>query len=128
MLKLIALLVGGALGTLFRYTVSGLTYRLFVGVFPWGTLIVNLTGSFLIGVLWGLFEMKSLSPQARAFVFMGFLGGFTTFSTYTLETLNLLREGEIKLAVLNVAASNMLGLALVIAGFAASKLILSALR
>ena len=128
MLKLIALLTGGALGTLLRYVVSGLTYRLVVGVFPWGTLVVNLIGSFLVGCLWGLFEMKTVSPPARTFVFMGLLGGFTTFSTYTLETLNLFREGETKLALLNVAASNILGLALVIAGFAESKLILGAVR
>ncbi len=128
MLKLIALLAGGALGTVLRYIVSGLTYRVFVGVFPWGTLVVNLIGSFLIGCLWGLFEIKAVSPHTRAFVFMGLLGGFTTFSTYTLETLNLLREGEAKLALINIAASNVLGLALVIAGFAVSKLILSAVR
>jgi CrcB protein len=128
MLKLIALLAGGALGTVLRYTVSGLTYRIFVGVFPWGTLVVNLIGSFLIGCLWGLFEIKAVSPQARTFIFLGLLGGFTTFSTYTLETLNLFREGETKLALLNIAASNILGLALVIAGFAVSKLILSAVR
>ncbi len=128
MLKLLVLLAGGALGTLLRYVVSGLTYRLLVGAFPWGTLMVNLVGSFLAGCIWGLFEMKDISPQARAFVFLGLLGGFTTFSTYTLETLNLFREGETKLALLNVAASNILGLALVIAGFVLSKMIVGAAR
>jgi CrcB protein len=128
MTKIILLASGGAIGTLLRYSLSGLTYRFMDGVFPWGTLLVNLSGSLCIGLLWGLFEVENLSPQVRNFVFIGILGGFTTFSTFTLESLNLFRDGEIKLALSNIFASNILGVALVFAGFFLSKYIIDLLR
>jgi CrcB protein len=78
--------------------------------------------------LWGLFEVENLSPQVRNFVFIGILGGFTTFSTFTLESLNLFRDGEIKLALSNILASNIIGVALVFAGFFLSKYIIDLLR
>jgi len=117
MIKMILLAAGGAIGTLLRYILSGLTYRFFNGVFPWGTLCVNLAGSFVIGFLWGFFEAENLSLYARNFVFIGILGGFTTFSTFTLESFNLLRDNEIGLALSNILASTILGIALVFIGF-----------
>lgn len=126
--KILSLVAGGAIGTLLRYALSGATHKVMAGVFPWGTLVVNLTGSYVIGLLWGLFEIEALSPNARAFVFIGVLGGFTTFSTFTLESLNLLKHGEMKLALLNVLASNIMGVGLVIGGFATSRILLHLLR
>lgn len=120
MLKLLLIAIGGASGALFRYTISGLTYKYLDGVLPWGTLIVNLVGCFLIGFLWQLFEMMAISPNTRAFIFIGTLGAFATFSTYGLESFNLLREGEIKFAIFNILASNILGLVLVFCGFVIS--------
>jgi CrcB protein len=128
MVKILSLAAGGAVGTLLRYAVSGLSYRVSEGVFPWGTLAVNMIGSFVIGLLWGLFETEIISPDTRAFLFIGLLGGFTTFSTYTLESLNLFRDGEVKLAMLNIFGSNVLGIMLVIAGFTLSKIILNLYR
>ncbi len=128
MQKFLSLIAGGAVGTLLRYALSGATYKLIVGVFPWGTLVVNLVGSFLIGLLWGLFEIETISPNARTFLFIGLLGGFTTFSTYTLESLNLYRDGETKLALFNILASNLFGILLVVMGFAASRIIINHLR
>lgn len=127
-MKYLTLAAGGAIGTLLRYAVSGYAYNLLVGVFPWGTLAVNLIGSLLIGFLWGLFEIQNISPEVRTFIFIGILGGFTTFSTFTLESLNLFREGEARLALINIIASNVLGIALVFTGLAMSKALMNLFR
>ncbi len=128
MSKLLFIALGGAAGALLRYSVSGLAYRFFDGVLPWGTLLVNLIGCFAIGFLWQIFEYVTSSPNTRAFIFVGILGAFTTFSTFGLETFNLFREGEIKYALLNVLASNILGIGLVILGFFSSRFLLGFLR
>jgi CrcB protein len=128
MYKVIFLMAGGALGTLSRYYVSGLSHKVLPGLFPWGTMVVNALGALVIGLLWGLFEAKNISPQLRMFVFVGFLGGFTTFSTFALETLNLLKDNEIKMAVINVLANNILAILFVFAGFFLSKAILTSLH
>ena len=128
MTKVILLATGGALGTVLRYALSGLTYRFTGGIFPWGTLAVNLTGSFAIGFLWGIFEAENMSPQMRNFLFIGILGGFTTFSTFALESLNLFRDGEVRLAITNVLASNFLGIVLVFIGFFLSKYIINLMK
>lgn len=128
MTKYILLAAGGAIGTLLRYSLSGFTYRVVDGIFPWGTLFVNLTGSFAIGLLWGFFELGNMSPNMRNFIFAGVLGGFTTFSSFTLESFNLLRDGEIKYAISNILASNILGLALVFAGFYISRYIINVVK
>jgi CrcB protein len=128
MIKYILLATGGAIGTILRYSMSGLTYRIVNGVFPWGTIVVNLTGSFAIGLLWGFFEIQNISSNMRNFIFIGILGGFTTFSTYALESLNLFRDGEIKLAMTNLLISNVCGLLLVFAGFMLSKYIINLIK
>lgn len=124
-MKIFMILAGGAVGSLARYILSGLPYRFLDQVFPWGTLMVNLIGSFIIGVLWGIFEEQNLSPNFRSLIFVGFLGGFTTFSTYSLETLNFLRDGEYKLGLVNVLANNILGIGLALAGFVIARSILT---
>ncbi len=128
MIKYIYLLAGGALGTYLRYYISGLSYKWFDWTFPAGTLAVNLIGSFFIGLLWGVFESMNMNPNIRIFLFVGVLGGFTTFSSFMLETLNLYRDGEIKLAVYNLLANNIFGIILVVAGFLLSKIILATLK
>jgi CrcB protein len=128
MIKYILLAAGGAIGTVLRYSMSGLTYRMVNSVFPWGTIVVNLTGSFVIGLLWGFFEIQNISSNMRNFIFIGILGGFTTFSTYALESLNLFRDGEIKWAMTNLLISNICGLILVFAGFMLSKFIINLIK
>lgn len=125
MLKLLWIAGGGAAGTLLRYFVSGLDYRFSNGVFPVGTLAVNLIGSLAIGFLWGLFEHVDVSPQARMFALMGILGGFTTFSTFSLETFNLFRDGEFRIAFLNILLTNAAGIAFVFIGFILSRHLIS---
>ena len=127
-MKLLIIAIGGAIGSVARYLASGFVHRFSGAVFPWGTMAVNLAGSFLIGFLWELFDRTAATPNARLLVFVGFLGGFTTFSTYSLETFNLMRDGEYRLALYNVVASNVLGIALVFAGFMVSRYLIGLFR
>ena len=128
MVKIIFLLTGGALGSLSRYLVSGISHKWISGTFPWGTLIANSTGALLIGFFWGLFELRDISPKARMFIFVGFLGGYTTFSTFALETMNMVRDGEMRLAVINLVLNNALSLFFVITGYFISKGLLTTLN
>ncbi len=121
MIKAMALFIGGGIGASLRYLIGGWTYRLTGGLFPWGTLAVNLISGFAIGFLWDLFETRIVSPNLRTFVFIGVIGGFSTFSSYALETVNLAREGEMGLALWNVLLSNAMCIVLVYAGFVASR-------
>jgi CrcB protein len=127
-MKILLLLTGGAVGTLARYALAGFAHRIYEGIFPLGTLVVNIAGSFFIGLLWGLLDVGNLSTNSRTFIFIGLFGGFTTFSSYTLESLNLFRDGDVKLALVNVLANNILGLLLVFTGFILAKGLLSLFR
>jgi CrcB protein len=121
MLKILFIAVGGAVGALLRYWVSGVTYKYLNGFFPWGTLIVNLSGCLIIGFLWQLFEATVASPSLRALFLIGFLGAYTTFSTYALETFNLIRENEVMFALYNFLLNNALGIVFVFFGFVLSR-------
>jgi fluoride exporter len=124
MTRLLVVGLGGFIGTLGRYWLSGLIARRYGETFPYGTLIVNLVGCFVIGFLFYLFYDRALaSPTSRTAIFIGLIGGFTTFSSYGLQTFTLLRDGEVLLALVNIAASNLLGLALVWVGYSLAKVI-----
>lgn len=127
MQQLITIATGGALGALARYGMATAVYRMTSESFPWGTLVVNLSGSFVLGVLVELFEASVISPEMRSLLTIGFLGAYTTFSTYTLESVNLLRQGEIALAAWNIIASNVLGLFMIVLGSYASRIVLKTL-
>ena len=120
-MRFLFVLVGGAIGALMRYLLSGATHQFLSKSFPWGTLCVNLVGSFFIGFLWGHFEYVTISPNLRIFIFIGILGGFTTFSSFALESLRLFQDGEISHALSNVLVSNLLGLLLVFLGMAIAR-------
>lgn len=126
-MKYIYILIGGAIGSLSRYILSTFITRVFNTLFPIGTLIVNLSGCFLIGFLFSLFERIIISPNIRFFLFVGLLGGFTTFSSFGIETFNLLREREIKFAILNFIFNNFLGILFIFVGFVMARLILKIL-
>jgi len=125
MLRFFVIALGGAIGTLLRYIVGGLDYRFSGGVFPISTLVVNVTGSLVIGFLWGIVDRFAVSPNVRLFVFIGILGGYTTFSTFSLETFNLMRDGEYRIALMNVILSVILSIGAVFLGYLASKTLLN---
>ena len=125
MLKFAIIAAGGAIGALARYGMGGFVQQAFKTTsFPAGTLAVNLTGCLLIGFGGGLIEARQFfTPELRAFIFIGFLGSFTTFSTFGLESFNLARDGQWLLAGANIGVSVIVGLAAVLAGSMLSKLI-----
>ncbi|MDR3127252.1 MAG: fluoride efflux transporter CrcB [Tannerellaceae bacterium] len=116
MFRILALLAGGALGTLLRYGVTVWLFRV-APTFPFGVLAVNTLGSFLIGLCGALCEVHPWSPTLRAFLFVGFFGGFTTFSTFSFDTMELFRSGAGKVAMFNILLNNVCALAAVFAGF-----------
>jgi CrcB protein len=111
--------LGGALGTVARHGVNTVVAWRFGSAVPYATLAVNLLGSAVIGFLAGLIasERLSMTPTTRAFVFVGILGGFTTFSSLALDTLTLVRTGRAATALWNVVAQVALGLAAVTVGY-----------
>ena len=123
MLRLLFVGLAGFAGTLGRYWLTGAFERRYGETFPLGTLAVNVLGCFAAGVLFQLTQGRNdFGETARAVVFVGLLGGFTTFSSYGLQTFALLRDGRVGLAALNVIASNLLGLLLVYTGYSLAKL------
>ncbi len=114
-------IIGSGLGGMARYAISGAVARRIGETFPWGTLAVNVSGSFVIGVFAALVAPgAALAGQhmAGAFVMVGLCGGYTTFSSFSLQTLNLARDGEWPRALANMVASAVLCLLAVWAGFA----------
>ena len=116
---------GGFIGSIARYLMSGWVHDfLDKPMFPYGTLVVNVLGCFLIGLLNGIFEARQIfSPELRLLVFVGFLGGFTTFSTFGYELFSFLRDSQFLSTAMNVVLSVVLGLIAVWLGHTLSKLI-----
>jgi fluoride exporter len=103
--------LAGSLGAILRYWLDGVVSRWAGGLFPWGTFAVNMTGCFIIGFLSALLTGRFLPhPVLRTAVLVGFVGAYTTFSTFAYETLQLLRGGAIAVAIANVAGSVVAGL------------------
>ena len=103
--------LGGALGSVARFWCSGFVAQTVGGTFPWGTMLVNVVGSFIIGffaTFTGPDGRLFVSTEARQFVMVGLCGGYTTFSSFSLQTLNLLRDGQLIQAGANIVASVLL--------------------
>ena len=120
----LAVALGGAAGALARYWVSGWVQELSAGTFPWGTLTVNVVGSFILGFLLVWLQASLASSELRALLTIGVLGSFTTFSTFSWETAALLQDGEWTRAGFYVAGSLLVGLLAVILGAASAELLL----
>jgi CrcB protein len=115
--KLVLVMFGGSLGAASRYSISLLAAKAWGTHFPWGTLIVNLVGCFLIGLLFALADrVRLLTPDMRLLLITGYLGALTTFSSFALETVNAGRAGMMLLPLTNILVNNLGGLALTFFG------------
>ncbi len=109
MVEIGVIAAGGALGAVMRFWVSSAVYAWLGRGFPWGTLSVNLLGSFIIGLAFVMLtERLMVGSEIRAFIMIGFLGAFTTFSSFSLETLALMQEGLLLKAAMNILISVVL--------------------
>jgi CrcB protein len=123
-MKILLLAVFGALGTLARYYLGGFVQKAAGGAFPWGTFAANMAGCFLFGLIWTLAEERLvISGETRVIILIGFMGAFTTFSTFMFETGALLRDAEWALAFGNIALQNVCGLLFLFLGLAAGKVL-----
>jgi CrcB protein len=114
---LLAVGLGGALGSLLRYFVAGAIASPATAGFPWGIFTVNVTGGFLMGVIVELGALKlNLTPEIRAFLTVGILGGYTTFSTFSLDSVLLLQRGAYAAAALYITGSTLLSIGALFAG------------
>ncbi len=121
--KFVWMALAGGLGALARYGLSGLVYRINGVSFPWGTVVVNISGCFIAGLLWALFEYRlQISAETRLIVMVGLMGAFTTFSTFVLETGELLRQAQYVLAAGNIILQNGLGVVALFAGIALGRM------
>lgn len=110
--------LGGFIGTLCRYVLNDFIYRAMqYPLFPYGTFTINILGCFFIGLIASLAETRIISPDVRLFIQIGMLGGFTTFSSFGLETFNLLRDGQFILGAMNVLLQAGIGLLAVWLGY-----------
>ena len=108
---------GGFFGAISRYLLDGWLSSVTRGAFPWGTFVVNVTGSFALGLLFALSVERAVLPSAiRPPILIGFIGAYTTFSTLTLESWRLLEDGSYVLAIANLGGSMLLGMVAVVAG------------
>ena len=124
MFRNILVIIGGGIGAFFRYLLSGWVYKVLGTDFPYGTLAVNVIGCFVIGIFLTMAEDRFLiSPNFRIFFAVGVLGGFTTFSTFSFETVGLLKDGAVAIGLLNVAASIVVGLTATWVGTLAGRII-----
>lgn len=117
--RIILLCIAGAAGTLCRYGLAGMIHRIAGTGFPWGTLTVNIMGCFAAGLALALFEHRwPVAPETRIIIMLGFMGAFTTFSTYMLESGELIRTAQYFSAAANIFLQNGLGFAALLAGIA----------
>jgi fluoride exporter len=114
--------LGSFIGGISRYLLSKLIQTQFTTVFPFGTFAVNVVGCFLIGLVFGWSSKNYLEPSWQLFLTTGVLGGFTTFSAFSMETINMMNAGQTATAILYVALSVVIGLAGTIAGYALMRL------
>jgi CrcB protein len=125
MLKYIVFIgTGGFIGSVLRYYISKLIQEVFLSSFPYGTFAVNILGCLLIGFIFGIAEKGTwLAPEWRIFLTVGLCGGFTTFSTFSSESFQLLRDGQFLYVLLYTSLSVLVGLASVYSGYMISRLI-----
>jgi len=120
MSELLLIIAGGGIGSACRYLLSTFANRHFGDSFAWGTMTVNLLGCLIIGFLVGLVDRSILSKTYRLFLITGFLGGFTTFSSFSIESIGMILEGSLGKGLLNIGVNVVLGLGLTLIGLLAA--------
>ena len=122
-MNLLLVVLGGGIGAGGRYLLGSWLHQQLGNGFPWGTFAVDALGSLLIGVVFALAQTKAISPDTTLFLTVGVLGGFTTFSAFSFETLGLITNGDLAASLLNAAGQLSVGLLAVYLGFAAVRLV-----
>jgi CrcB protein len=122
----ILIIIGGGIGSLFRYLSAHAVNSFFHGKFLLGIITVNCVGALLIGFLMSAFDAFSVGARWKLFIVTGFLGGYTTFSAYSYETAKYFMDGDVKYALMNVVLSNVLCIAFVFLGMWLSKIMFGA--
>ncbi len=120
---ILAIGTGSFLGGILRYALTQFVQEKYASAFPYGTFLVNMIGCFLIGLVFGLTDRGSLNPEWKLFLATGLIGGFTTFSAFSNETIELLRSGHFGSAALYIAGSLIAGLAVTFLGMSIMKLL-----
>lgn len=124
-MKFLYLALGGVTGTFLRYLIYAFYTNKQMFTFPWGSLTVNLVGSFLIGLAFAISEKAGISASLRLFLFVGFFGSFTTFSTFSMDTITMLQMGHLKHALTYVISSNLIGFILCYGGILLGQLLVT---
>jgi CrcB protein len=114
----LAIAVAGAIGAPLRYVIDGAVSDRLRSLFPWGTFVVNMSGSFALGLISGLVLYDAFPADGRLIIGVGLIGAYTTFSTFTFEAASLIERHEIRLAALNIGGSVVIGAAAAAAGLA----------
>lgn len=122
-MNLLLVVLGGGIGAGGRYLLGSWLHLQLGNGFPWGTFAVNALGSLMIGFVFGLAQTKAISPDTTLFLTVGVLGGFTTFSAFSFETLRLITNGDLAASMLNAAGQLSVGLLAVYLGFAVVRLV-----
>ncbi len=120
--KLLAVAFGGSVGAVARFLIYYWMERAHEGRFPWASLMVNLAGSLLIGLLWGIFDKFYIPSGVRLFIFIGLLGSFTTYSTFSFDVFSLWKEGEFHTALVYLLGTNIGGIGLAFSGYYLSRM------
>ncbi len=121
-MSFILVAIGGALGSVFRYSIGILFSSFSLTTFPWGTLFVNITGSFLLGIVFFI-SKDFLTEEFKLFLSVGLLGGYTTFSAFSLDVINMLFNKDYLLSILYILASVLISIFFLLAGFLFMKLL-----
>ncbi len=119
--SIILVALGGGIGSVSRFLISSAINKWSTQPFLWGTLSVNVLGSLAVGILWAFFDVESSSQNLKIFLIIGILGGFTTFSSFSLEVINLFKSGELRVAILYIIATNIFSIAAAFGGYLATK-------
>ncbi len=121
LIRVLLVALGGAIGSVLRYLLAS-AIPLWLGrIYLWGTLSVNIIGSFIIGICWAYFEENTSFYNLKIFIIIGILGGFTTYSSFSLEAINLFRDGQTKTAVFYILGTNIFALTAAWGGYAMMK-------